>query len=50
MGNKRNYAGAFDPTAAEAIENLTKSNERMRKALRVAQMALDMCRDELGRR
>ena len=47
MSNKRNYAGAHDPTAAEAMENMAKSNERMRKALKVAQMALDLCRDEL---
>lgn len=47
---KRNSSGAYDPTASTAIDNVAKSNARMKKALRVARMAIELCEDELRRR
>ena len=38
------------PTEDAAIKNLEKENARMKKSLRVARMAIDLCLEELERR
>lgn len=50
MAKGVNRSGAADPTAYEAMENINRSSARMRKALRVARMAIELCEDELRRR
>ena len=45
MGKHRN-----DPTAEEAMRNLTRDNARLKKTLMVARMAIDLCMDDLKRR
>lgn len=39
-----------DSTADEAIRNMGASNKRMKKALTVARLAIELCEDELRRR
>lgn len=39
-----------DPTAEEAIRNLTRENAKLTKTLKVARMAIDICLDEVARR
>lgn len=50
MKGRRNHSGAADPTAAAAMANMSRENARMRKALAVARMAIELCEEELGRR
>lgn len=50
MNVRRNHSGAADPTAAVAVANMSRENARMRKALAVARMAIELCEEELGRR
>lgn len=38
------------PTEDQAIKNMERENKRMKKALNVARMAIDMCLDDLRRR
>ena len=45
MGARKN-----DPTAEEAIRNLTRENAKLTKTLKVARMAIDVCLDEVARR
>lgn len=45
MGARKN-----DPTAEEAIRNMTQENAKLRKTLKVARMAIDVCLDEVARR
>lgn len=45
MGARKN-----DPTAEEALRNLARENAKLRKTLRVARMAIDLCLDEVARR
>lgn len=45
MGAKKN-----DPTAEAAMRNLIRENARLKKTLRVARMAIDICLDEVARR
>lgn len=39
-----------DPTADTAMRNLIRENARLKKTLRVARMAIDICLDEVSRR
>ena len=39
-----------DPTANTALGNLARSDARMRKAIKVARLAIELCEDELRRR
>ena len=39
-----------NPTEDAAIRNMSRSDVRMRKALAVARMAIELCEDELRRR
>lgn len=39
-----------DPTAGAAIKNMSRSGARIRKALTVARLAIELCEDELRRR
>lgn len=45
MGAKKH-----DPTAEAAMRNLIRENARLKKTLRVARMAIDICLDEVARR
>lgn len=39
-----------NPTEDAAVRNMSRSDARMRKALAVARMAIELCEDELRRR
>ncbi len=45
MGKRRS-----DPTAEAAMKNICRENARLRKTLKVARMAIDLCMDDLKRR
>ena len=50
MSDKRNHHGVKKPTEDMAIQGLAKADERTRKALTVARLAIDLYLEELERR
>lgn len=50
MDDRHNGHGVKRPTEEAAIKRLSAGNERMRKILTVARLAIDLCLEDLGGR
>ena len=46
----RNHHGVKKPTEEAAIRSMSRSDVKMRKALTVAHLAIELCLDDLKRR
>lgn len=50
MSGKHNTRRIRKPTEDAAIRNMSEQNERTRKALTVARLAIELCMEDLERR